>query len=76
MLHILGMGVGNVIALALIFQPPFNTCTMQRLDLTRETNNLSTNVRFDNSFGISPIQRPLANAMGGITFFSRYPIHS
>ena len=45
--------------------------TMQRFDLTRETNNRSTNVRFDNSFGISPTQRPLAKAIGGIIFFSR-----
>src|SRR5882762_2647872 len=75
-LHNFGTGVGNMIALAHIFQPPFKTCTIQRFDRTRDTNSLSTNVRSDNSLGTFPTQSPLAKAMGGITFFSRKLIHS
>src|ERR1700676_5765291 len=54
---------------------PDDTLTMHLLWRTLAINNCSAYVKFCNSSGISPIQRPFARARSGILFLSRDSIH-
>src|ERR1700728_3964054 len=62
-------------AFACILNIPDETLTMHLLWRTLAISNCSAYVRFCNSFGISPIQRPFARARVGIFFFSRKSTH-
>src|SRR6266481_9528852 len=74
-LYILGIGFENDIAFARILDMPDETLTMHLLWRTLAISNCSAYVRFRNSSGISPTQRPFARAEAGIFFFSRDSTH-